>query len=339
MKQILLITMAAGLFAQTAICLAQNKEPAVEPPAGIAPSPPVGQNNVSRGSRRATTSSPANNAANGFGSGTTIFSSSKGDAIPPVMIRFSQPDAKTSAGLEEDLFVMARVISRTLDRADAENGKVAYKMNVPMLLTGSGRSVRPMYLEGLGPLFMIKVSFPLLPPPKAEEKTVRKTTTDTEWDEAQKEILGGTETWVEDADHNSNYNEEQVELLKKELIGSLKSAANMRGLKPDEFVNIAVFGHAPPLRVKSFSYPKTGDVGIGLPATAVVVQPSAAANASKGSVLTLRAKKSDIDAFASGKLDADAFSAKVMTASYAGSGIGITSINSWIQEKTGSRFQ
>jgi hypothetical protein len=195
-----------------------------------------------------------------------------------------------------------------------------------------------MYIEGLGPLFMIKVSFSLLPPPKAEPQTARKPAIDTEWDEATRDVFANAEAWVEDSDRNSNYNEEQVELLKKELIGSLKSAANMRGLQSDEFVNIAVFGHAPPLRIKSFTTPRTGAVGIGLPAEAVVVD-SSAANAAKGSVLTLRAKKSDIDAFASGKLDGDGFKAKVTTMIYTGSGIGITSINSWIQEKAGGPYR
>jgi hypothetical protein len=334
MKRILLMTMAVALFAYSPLCPAQKSEPATEPPIGAAPG--VAQGTAARSSRRSTPSA-VGIPTSGFGSGTTTFSSSKGDSIPPVMIRFSQPDVKTSAGLEEDLFVMARVISRTLDRADAENGKVLTKMGIAMLLTGSGRSVRPMYIEGMGPLFMIKVSFPLLPPPKVDEQTARKSAVaDTEWDDARQDVFPTREVWVEEPERSSAYNEEQVELLKKELIGSLKTASNMRGLRPDEFVNIAVFGHAAPVRIKSFSYPTSGNVGIGLPAGGVVYESSAAANAAKGSVLTLRAKKSDIDAFASGKLDADGFKAKVNATTYPGSGVGSTSINSWIQEKSSS---
>jgi hypothetical protein len=252
------------------------------------------------------------------------------------MIRFSQPDAKTSAGLEEDLFVMARVISRTLDRADAENGKVLTKMGVPMLLTGSGRSVRPMYIEGMGPLFMIKVSFPLLAPPKAEETTARKPTAeDTEWKEAQRDVFGGTEfTSDETTLHLSSYNEEQVEMLKKELIGALKNAANIRGLAPGEFVNIAVFGQGNSA-IYSMQLPAEGESGgVKYSVNGKGSLKVADAGAARGTVLTLRATKGDIDAFAGGKLDADGFKAKVNLTTYAGSGVASTSINSWIQEKS-----
>lgn len=222
---------------------------------------------------------------------------------------------------------MARVLSRTLERAEAE--KVDYKMNVPMLLTGSGRSVRPMYLEGTGPLFMIKVSFPLIPTPKPEAKSTKKANDDSEWDAAQRDLFDDAEVTYEEASSRNGYKEEQVELLKKELIGALKNAANIRGLRPDEFVNIAVFGQSSGARVKTVTLP--GGAG-GLTVTAGAYS-SDLANAGKGSVLTLRAKKGDIDAFAAGKLDAAAFKDKVAVTAYAGSGVGITSINSWIEEK------
>jgi len=328
MKRILLFTTAVTLvttsFAQRPL------EPLTEPPALGVASPAPGQPATPRSVPRRA---PAAVNVAGGGLVTTLFSNSKGDSIPPVMIRFSEPDAK-SAGLEEDLYVMARVISRTLERADGN--KVEYAMGVPKLLTGSGRSVRPMYIEGLGPLFMIKVSFPLLPPPKAEAKAAKKRAAETEWDEATKEVFANVETWVDEPDRGSNYNEEQVELLKKELVGALKSASNMRGLRPDEFVNIAVFGYAPPVRIKSFSSPLDAEQGIGLPARSVVLDKGGVANAAKGSVLTLRAKKSDIDAFAGDKLDANAFKGKVTMTTYLGSGVGSSSINTWIQEKAGT---
>ncbi len=254
-------------------------------------------------------------------------SSSRGDSIPPVVIHFSPPDAKAGVALEEDLFVMARVLSRTLERAEAD--QVNYKLGVPMLLTGSGRSVRPMYVDGMGPLFMIKVNFPLIPSPKAEEKAAKKTKGDTEWDAAQRDLFDDAEVTYEDTSSRNGYKEEQVELLKKELISALKNATNIRGLRGEEFVNVAVFGQSTGARVKAVTLP--GGAG-GLAVTASAYSADLA-NAGKGSVLTLRAKKSDIDAFAAGKLDAAAFKQKVAVTAYAGSGVGITSINSWIEEK------
>jgi hypothetical protein len=282
--------------------------------------------------RPAPPKSAAGSSRSGGSSSVTYFStssSSRGDSIPPVMIRFSTPDAKAAVTLEEDLFVMARVLSRTLERAEAE--KVDYKLGVPMLLTGSGRSVRPMYLEGTGPLFMIKVNFPLIPTPKPEAKSAKKLNEDSEWDAAQRDLFDDAEVTYEEGSSRNGYKEEQVELLKKELIGALKNAANIRGLRPDEFVNIAVFGQSSGGRVKAVTLP--GGAG-GLAVTAGAYN-SDLANAGKGSVLTLRAKKSDIDDFAAGKLDAAAFKEKVVVTAYAGSGVGITSINSWIEEKPG----
>jgi hypothetical protein len=281
--------------------------------------------------RPAPPKSAAGSSRSGGSSSVTYFvaspSSSRGDSIPPVVIRFSQPDVKASATLEEDLFVMARVLSRTLERAEAE--KVDYKLGVPMLLTGSGRSVRPMYLEGTGPLFMIKVNFPLIPTPKPEAKSAKKTNDDSEWDAAQRDLFDDAEVTYEESSSRNGYKEEQVELLKKELTGALKNAANIRGLRPDEFVNIAVFGQSSGARVKAVTLPG-GTGGLAVTAGAYTVDLS---NAGKGSVLTLRAKKSDIDDFAAGKLDGAAFKARVTVTAYAGSGVGITSINSWIEEK------
>jgi hypothetical protein len=199
-----------------------------------------------------------------------------------------------------------------------------------------------MYIEGMGPLFMINVNFPLLAPPKGEEKAAGKSTVpDTEWDEAHRDVFGGTEfTSDETTVHLSNYNEEQVEMLKKELIGALKNAANIRGLAPAEFVNIAVFGQGNSATY-SMQLPAEGESGGAKYSVNAkgYLKVTDAGGAAKGTVLTLRAKKSDIDLFAGGKLDMDGFKAKVNVTAYAGSGVASTSINSWIQEKSsGNRF-
>jgi len=342
MKHILWITTFALVIGQYTPSLAQTPgEPGPEPPAPAAGAVPAAPATVpTRGSRKVTAGFSAGVAVSSGAPGglnTYFTTGSRGDSIPPVIIRFSQIDAKASQTLEEDLFVMARVISRTLERAETD--KVSYKLGVPMLLTGSGRSVRPMYIEGLGPLFMIKVNFALLPPLKAEKRK-EVPETETEWNTAHREVFGAAESEPADepAGRASRYNEDQVELLKKELVGALKNAANIRDLKKDEFVNVAVFGHASGPRGKSLFAPGgSAQLAVRMLGNLPADQFDWS-NANKGSVLTLRARKSDIDAFAAGKLESEQFREKVEMTTYFGSGRSITSINSWIQENAG-QFQ
>jgi hypothetical protein len=53
-------------------------------------------------------------------------------------------------------------------------------------------------------------------------------------------------------------------------------------------------------------------------------------SARRGTVLTLRVKKSDVDAFAKGNLSYEEFQQRATVNAYVGSGHGITSLNSWI---------
>jgi hypothetical protein len=50
-----------------------------------------------------------------------------------------------------------------------------------------------------------------------------------------------------------------------------------------------------------------------------------------GTVLTMRAKKADIAAFAEGKVSQDDFAKRIGIAAYPGTGYGVLSVNSWIQ--------
>ena len=54
------------------------------------------------------------------------------------------------------------------------------------------------------------------------------------------------------------------------------------------------------------------------------------AGSHQGTVLTLRVKDSDVSAFASDKMNFEDFSKKVTVNQYAGTGYGLTSVNSWI---------
>ena len=102
----------------------------------------------------------------------------------------------------------------------------------------------------------------------------------------------------------SEYDAEKVELLKKNLVDALKHAANIQVLRSDESVILTVTGRATMStktvhRGKSVEWVFHSDHWV--PATAgsrTTPYPTL-----PPSVLTIRAKKSDIDAFSKGELD------------------------------------
>lgn len=228
-------------------------------------------------------------------------SSSPREPVPPVVIQFS-PGASNSLELKvEDLTVMTRLFEKALDGGLGEE-EPTVKVGVRILLTGSGRSVRAMYVEGLGPLFMVKVNFPLVAP--ATEEPPPRPAARSEWDKARAEVKGidpaRDDAWAVIGSSRAEYNQELVETLTQILLAALKQATHIRELKSDEFIAVSVFGPA--------------------------------SNSGSGTVLALRAKKSDVDAFAKGDLDLAAFRRLTSLSTYVGPGHDISSVNSWLQD-------
>src|SRR5262245_53373133 len=269
------------------------------------------------------------------------------DSVPPVILQFTGADPTVLTKMEEDLSVMTRLTEKSLVRSLGENSP-DYKMGIPMLVTASGRSVRALYLEGFGAVFMIKVNFPVLAPPTVEEKKPERTAEDSEWERTRKELLGIHEprdgsTWVGAA---VPYDAALLEALKKELLETLKNASNIRGLKSEESICVTVFGSPNITFGKRTTGPLPGQPGQPVPpktparrdtkssSDAPAIATPYAGNyssrpAGQGTVLTLRVKKSDVDAFANGKLEFKAFEKKATFNTYLGSGYDVTSVNSW----------
>jgi len=271
--------------------------------------------------------------------GGTLYRASAADSIPPLVIQFSSTNQTAVQEWEEDLAVMTRLLEESVQRA-ANEDLADIKMGIQMLVTAS-RSVRPLYLEGFGALFMVKVNFPVMAPTKVdEEKTER---TETEWEKARQELYGRRQaSWMGGTvEAGVDYDAEQVDTLKKELIESLKNATNFRHLKPEEYVSITVFGSPNSgSKAKTTSKRKKTAPGeanadnkdaLAKEVDRAVREVGRPRPLRTGTVLTLRVKKSDVDAYARGDINYDAFEKKVLLNTYLGSGYGITSLNSWIQ--------
>ena len=138
------------------------------------------------------------------------------------------------------------------------------------------------------------------------------------------------------------FSAERVEAVQDELIHSLKNASNLRGLSPGDYVVVSVEGTGGP----GFGFTVgagggggggfgggSGGGGGGLAGGRFFAggpQPAGGMGGGGGSFgfwsggsetrtfLSLRAKKSDIDAFAAGDIKLDEFKTKVVKAAYRG---------------------
>jgi hypothetical protein len=252
-----------------------------------------------------------------------------GSASAVLVIPSAEITTEEIATITEDMNIMSRIFDKNLQQAHIQIRSMFFSSSDPFhgIFLGRGKqSTQVMYLQGYGALFMMKVDFPLSPPPQVEqeqEQTQKDEDTDKVWTEMKQEI-----SEPEESRKNKNvrpkrvYDAEKVDNLRTTLIKSLKHAANIRNLKPDEWVILTITGSGTSTGYKSVtSIPGRnefvvvdhnnrtqivrsdliGDIGLSLP-----------------TVLVIRAKKSDIDSFAKGDLDHDQFqqNTQILTSAY-----------------------
>ena len=242
--------------------------------------------------------------------------------------------------INEDINVMSRIFEDKLNQVRFDRSNVSWAFTGDrwmsdsyyggMFLGGRGNRAGCMYLQGYGALFMMGVDFPLSAPPEAEkqeQKEPEKDNVDQVWEQTKKQIYEPQETRRpgRGAEHQEvKYDAEKVEKLKTTLIESLKHAANIRILKPDESVVLSITGSgiSSGKIISMTDVPGTGQTLVvqekggskvtrvytgGLPDDLQLSSPT---------VLVIRTKKSDIDNFAKGGLNLDGFRQRVQIISY-----------------------
>jgi hypothetical protein len=234
----------------------------------------------------------------------------------PLIIASSEPDDKALANLDEDLNIMSRVLDKSADHGDEGDRKA---MGIHLWALGGGNRARNMYIEGYGAIFMLNVNMPLLAPSSKPPTDEKKGQTSSTWEEARNELYGGDNAKGEFKRFHSDkkpappFDAERVEDLKKDLTEALKNATHIRGIKGDEYVTLVVQGPASDGNVRrAFRANPDGRFESG----DAFAYAFAGSGAGSKSAMTLRAKKSDIDAFAKGNGDLDDFRKKVTIATY-----------------------
>jgi hypothetical protein len=235
--------------------------------------------------------------------------------------------------ITRDLQVMTHIL----------DGKFTERRQIAGVFTDFGdffgrdnRETEAIYLQDYGVLFLMEVNFVFSPQPQPQQKETKEPQEqlDSTWQQAQRELFspqrpsnvpGGVGS-------SEEYDTQMVEELKRELIGTLKHAANIRGLQADEWVifnvtgdgqqSVSGYGGSGMGEYGSGSYSYSGgytggggysgggSFGYSAPGMSGGIG-SSPMELTPSTVLTIRAKKSDIDAFAKGDMDFEQFQEKV----------------------------
>ncbi|MFC1764049.1 hypothetical protein ACFL6U_18495 [Planctomycetota bacterium] len=224
----------------------------------------------------------------------------------------------------EDMRIMTRILEKELKE---------YDLVKPQVFTpwDSGKhGIEGLYLDGYGLVFQLAVEFPLRSlgdeqKPDGDEEEPG----DRVWHETRQEIFEPDRQRHKEQEKQEEYDPDRVDSLIATISETLRHASNIRALKENECVAVIVIS-----RLKAGDGIMTmygdpdevvmglgggyggygGDYGGGMGGMMGGWQRSRSASGS--SVLTLKAKKGDIDALAQEKIDLDQFRSKLQTMLY-----------------------
>ncbi|MDB6028815.1 MAG: hypothetical protein JWM68_5038 [Verrucomicrobiales bacterium] len=223
-----------------------------------------------------------------------------------LLVGFSKLDPAARQGIQEDVQIMSRILDKAAERA-FENTQDR-RMGI-VVTTIPGTRGENIYIEDYGPLFVLNVPIPLVGGGKGDAE--KKEKLDSDWEQTKRELY---QNQPGSGFEPMKYDAQKVEALKKALLEALKNATNIRQLKPDQNITLVVTG-GENMR-QSFSK------------TIVSRQPGEPQKEEGRSeifetkvagpqqtTLTIRVKKSDVDAFAKGKMNLDEFTNKAVVSS------------------------
>jgi len=234
-----------------------------------------------------------------------------------LMVLTGHMKAEDIVATTEDLNVMSRILDKKLGHAlpiPTIPGEIV-NMEFRNLLHPQNRSIgtHAIYLQDYGTLFFMNVDFPLSAPPKVQVAAMKKVDEDIDplWELTKREISQkepDVNYVVDIAEYNAavEYDAEKVEELKTKLTKALGHAANIRNLKADESIILVVAGTRQPAVALT-------EVAIQGGKTYRVLSKIDEGSLFGPRLLTIRAKKSDIDAYTKGKLDFNEFREKAKT--------------------------
>ena len=280
-----------------------------------------------------------------------------------LVVPADQVNPKELAEITEDMQVMSYILDERFKETRRIQGVF---MDFGDFFGRDNRQTEAVYLQGYGVLFSMEVNFSFAPAPKpqAQQTEPPAEPADSTWQRAKQQVFSPADArGAEGAGSPEEYNSQMVEELKRDLITTLKHAANIRGLQPDEWVILTVVGGSRQFgggigvnmpMMGGMSSMSTGSVyggfssggmggyggmggfggfsggggyggamgggtsmaGEGMTGGMGGMAGYSTMGPSSSTVLTIRAKKSDVDAFAANMSTFDAFQRKVKIVMY-----------------------
>ena len=236
--------------------------------------------------------------------------------------------AEDVAAITQDMQVMSHIFDKIFQGPRLDEGMFR---DYGEIFGRGSRATQAIYLQGYGTLFLLEVDFPFSPPPESTTKQEQPEETDSVWQQARQELFYPSQ-FTKVRPSEGKYDAQKVKELKSRIIKSLKHAANIRNIKPEEWIILTVHGagrknsgfvtiHSQNMSKSISSSRGTGygsayGFGGGAGGGGGMMMGPDQKQPSQGSVMTIRAKKSDVDDYAGGKLDLEQFKEKVQILVY-----------------------
>ena len=237
----------------------------------------------------------------------------------PLIVRNSDMKPEVQANLEEDLTVMTRLFQKTMSELPGRPlARRETAMGIDVFVSAAPGPDRSYYLEGYGAVFVLEAGFPMLvpAPARAEARGPSAATAPSPWEEARREVYGGPSQGPAAVRETST---SIVERLKRLLLDALKNASNIRDLKADESVTVCVLGGGTGGPTPAWG--TGGSTGYTVPVPGGTTGNFSWLNdrnsAPHRTVMTLRIKRADADAFAKGEITREEFGNRARIAAYA----------------------
>jgi hypothetical protein len=297
--------------------------------------------------RTGTLTGDATGTARGSGARRSVLVTTAGSGHGPsaALVLPAAPgtlDAAAVAEIREDMAIMSRILEKAV-RPEASiraryvvsqyqyGASGADLTTLPITATGVP-SEQAVFLEGFGALFVIGVDFPLVERAGAEKQQAEEPNPSV-WEQTRRELYGqggtsggGLTPWSPGTGGSGfggttpgqtpprrDYDEKRVTDLRNAIVEAFRHAAYLRHLKPPEVVVLAVV-EDPALGGSAWVSSYYGAV-----AAFTRSQANAAGTdmgVSPQTVLTVRARKADIDAFAKGEMPVDNFRKTLLELAY-----------------------